>query len=536
MPNTETAAAWRYHDATKHSYASVHTDQHFLDWENQPLLFKIYQDVPVVPLPRELRASGVPALQAVGEVEALVDDAAMPDLAALAHLLYCAAGVTKRKAYPAGEVLFRAASCTGALYQIELYVACADLPGLAAGLYHFDLHQFALRPLRAGDYRGVLVDATAREPAVVRAPVVVVCTGTYWRNAWKYRARTYRHFGWDNGTLLSNLLATSAALRLPARLVCGFVDRQVNELLGVDTDREVAFSLVALGRTGHEAPPAPPLEPLSLETVRVSASEVDYPIMREVHAASSLELPAEVVAWRARPAATAPTESAAAGPRVALRPLSGDALPMDSIEEVIIRRGSTRQFQRGAGIGFEQLSAILERSTRGLAADFLGWQAGAPATRHRGVFPLLDDVYLIVHAVSDLNPGAYVLHRETWELELLKPGEFREEAGFLGLEQDLPADAAVTLFFLTDLHAVLERFGNRGYRVAQLEAGILGGRMYLAAYALRLGASGLTFYDDAVVQFFGPHAKRKNTVFCMTFGRSVKGVRTAERVAQVRFI
>ena len=44
----------------------------------------------------------------------------------------------------------------------------------------------------------------AKEPAVADAPATIICDGTYWRNAWKYQARTYRHFGWDNGTLLAN--------------------------------------------------------------------------------------------------------------------------------------------------------------------------------------------------------------------------------------------------------------------------------------------------------------------------------------------
>ena len=30
-------------------------------------------------------------------------------------------------------------------------------------------------------------------------------TSTFWRNAWKYRSRTYRHFGWDNGTIVANI-------------------------------------------------------------------------------------------------------------------------------------------------------------------------------------------------------------------------------------------------------------------------------------------------------------------------------------------
>ena len=40
--NSNLEAAWTYHNATKHSYASVHNNLHFLDWANQPLPFKAY--------------------------------------------------------------------------------------------------------------------------------------------------------------------------------------------------------------------------------------------------------------------------------------------------------------------------------------------------------------------------------------------------------------------------------------------------------------------------------------------------------------
>ena len=101
-------------------------------------------------------------------------------------------------------------------------------------------------------------------------------------------------------------------------------------------------------------------------------------------------------------------------------------------------------------------------------------------------------------------------------------GVFRREARYLGLEQDLPGDASAAVFFLADLNAVLERWGNRGYRAVQLEAGILGGRLYLSAYAQRLGATGLTFYDDDVTAFFSPHAQGKSAIFLMALGRGVK--------------
>ena len=107
-------------------------------------------------------------------------------------------------------------------------------------------------------------------------------------------------------------------------------------------------------------------------------------------------------------------------------------------------------------------------------------------------------------------------------LERLKEGVFRAEAHYLGLEQDLPSEASVAVFFLADLRQILRRFGNRGYRAVQLEAGILGGKMYLAACALGLGATGLTFYDDDVTEFFSPHAEGKSAIFLMAVGQTRK--------------
>src|SRR5262245_55533277 len=85
--------------------------------------------------------------------------------------------------------------------------------------------------------------------------------------------------------------------------------------------------------------------------------------------------------------------------------------------------------------------------------------------------------------------------------------------------QELPADAAVDIFFIGDLRPILQRVGSRGYRAVQLEAGILGGKLYLAAYAQQLGATGLTFYDDDVIRFFSPHAEGKSAIFLVAVGK-----------------
>jgi SagB-type dehydrogenase family enzyme len=172
------------------------------------------------------------------------------------------------------------------------------VPGLEAGVYHYGVHDNALRRLRSGDFRGPLVEATAGEQSIAAAPATIVFTSTYWRNAWKYQSRTYRHCFWDSGTIAANLLAIAAAHRLRARIVTGFADEPVNRLIGVDSEREAALFLVSLGQGAKQPPRQPDVEPISYETVPYSRFEVDYPAIREAHRASSVGTGEEVAAWR----------------------------------------------------------------------------------------------------------------------------------------------------------------------------------------------------------------------------------------------
>jgi SagB-type dehydrogenase family enzyme len=509
MHNWNTELALTYHEETKHSYDSVYRGRHFLDWANQPRPFKLYPGLKAIPLPADLPVTQVPALLAIAPPGETTVTTSWPTLYDLAYVLFYAAGVTRRRVYPGhGEMLFRAAACTGALYHIDLYLTVCDIPGLQAGLYHFDPHDFALRQLRQGDYRRVLVEASGNDPALQEVPVMVLGSDTFWRNSWKYRARAYRHSFWDAGTILANLLAAANARTLPAHLTLGFADTPVNALLDVDTNREVALFLVGMGAGAPLRAAAPPVAPLPIEVAPLSSEELDYPAICIMHAASSLESSEEAAEWRgAAPEAPVPSPT---GKMFPLCPDAVESLPPAALEDVIRRRGSTRQFAHQP-LSLTQLSNVLVQATQPIPADCLA----APGSH-------INDLYLIVNAVAGLPSGTYVFHPQEQALELIRTGDFRLEVGALALGQEFAADASVAIFCLCDLFTILERFGNRGYRAAQLEAGILGGRMYLAAYAQGFGASGLTFFDDDVTAFFSPHAADKSVMFLIVLGYAAR--------------
>jgi nitroreductase len=165
---------------------------------------------------------------------------------------------------------------------------------------------------------------------------------------------------------------------------------------------------------------------------------------------------------------------------------------------VIRRRRSTRSFTTDP-IPRSALDAVLAAAAAPIAGD---------AFR-----PSIVEPFLIVNAVEGLEPGLYGPGPR-----LIRQGTFRRASGGLALGQDLAADAAVNVYLLSDLVEVGERLGERGYRVAQIAGGIAGARIELAAIGLGLGGTGLTFFDDEVIRFFGSAAEGREVMYLAAVG------------------
>jgi SagB-type dehydrogenase family enzyme len=480
--------AAEFHQRTKHSWQRLRADSRGLDWGNHPFPFKLYPDLEPLALPRQLPDSSLPATQVLsGHILA---SASTLDLTGLARLLFFAAGVTRIL----HGVLFRAAPSAGALYPTELYAVCGPLAGLPAGVYHFEPAEFALRRLRDGDFRARLA-AAAAEPAIAGLPLCLVLTGIPWRTTWKYRERGWRHLFWDAGAIVANLLAVAAAAGWDARVLVGFVDSEVAGLLGIGEPEEYPLALVTMAApTVAAATGSPLLEPISPRTRPLSRSPRRYPLGAAAQRAGDLSSAEAVSAWRSKASrlrAQPATRSLPAGDA------GQDRAAADTIEAVILRRGSTRRFVRHP-IPRGALGWALAAATRAVPGDFVPAQA------------TLLEHFVSVHAVQGLPPGAYRWNQG--EFQLLRAGAERSHTRSLCLGQDLGGDAAATAFHCAQLNPILHALGARGYRAAQLEGGIAAERLQLAAFALGVGATGLTFLDDEVSASFGTRAAPMLTV------------------------
>ena len=501
--NNDTTYASNYHEATKHSEISLRTSAHYLDWASKPSQFKIYENLPSVALPKNFpRPDSEPLIAISGRSSQ--KEAPNLGLAELAEMLYFSAGLTRKYRFGGELHYMRAASATGALYPIELYIVAGDMPGLEAGVYHFDPLGFQLSRIKKGDYRAEL--AAASNDSISLAPATIALTSLAWKNAWKYEARSYRHWFWDGGVIAANLLAVLSSMGMPTRVILGFVDQTVNDLFGLEDGKEatVCLSPVGVVRRASTDHALKEIDSIPLEGRPLSTEETQYAGMWEAHRAAFLQNREEVDNWtNARP--LQPHLQETTYPIVPLPSAMADATSHRKLGEVILKRGSTRRFARSP-ITFDQLSTVLRTCTGPISTDYFSHGDG------------IIETYFVANAVEGLDSGSYFYSAGQESLEQLTRGQFRQMAAYLCLGQPLFGDASVVFFLMTRLRDVLAALGNRGYRAAQLEGGIVAGKIYLSAYSLDLGASGSTFYDDAVTEFFSPHAKDKSTMIAVGLG------------------
>src|SRR2546428_1996150 len=143
MADKDFSSALIYHEATKHSEVSIGASAHYLDWDNKPAQFKEYKNLASIALPRNFPR---PKENSISAIKGETKDAGAKqiDIGALSELLFFSAGLTRKMRFGKEFYYMRAASATGALYPIDLYVIQCHILRLEAGGYHFNPLHFSL--------------------------------------------------------------------------------------------------------------------------------------------------------------------------------------------------------------------------------------------------------------------------------------------------------------------------------------------------------------------------------------------------------
>jgi SagB-type dehydrogenase family enzyme len=465
----------QYHEET--SYDRQDMSGHYLDWANQPDVYKEYPGIAPLPLPREVDLPKRPLSSLIKE---RAEKQGPLDITGLSRLLLLTNTLTAKARHPGGDFFYRSAASAGALYPTEIYVATCGIDGLEDGLYHFAIHRHGLCPLRQGHFSSRIREMAQGQGN--KAPkLTFFFTGIFFRSAWKYRARSYRYHLLDTGHVMENLALASKAEALPVNPCYDFDDRKVNRFLGLDETKEVTLAVAHV--LGNETVPeskeeeVPELSEGAREASVVSAAEVDYPAIRAIHQAG-----AEIVKGAIREAER--VQNLGVTPEGWTRMLDLSAWPeIADYPDALFQRRSKRNFVR-KDLSRAQLTAFLEAL------------CSKDAGERESVYERSVATGFLIHRVEGMAEGFYLLDPAHRAIGMVAAGSFTGRMTRICLDQMWLANAAVHFLFLANLDVVDRTWGARGYRYAMLTAGRMGQRLYVAATAMGLGCCGIgALYD-----------------------------------------
>ena len=461
---------WReYHEATKHSVESLSRAWHVLDWANMPDPFRHYEGVPVLDLPADPPAPEIPAFDVLQGASGTMPVGDGP--AFLSQLLFYSAAISASKRVPStGEkYALRVNPSSGNLHPTEFHFLTRGLKGWPDGWYHYDPSRHIAEQRGRGDFEMKLASGSA--------PIVFVLTSIVWREAWKYGERAYRYCLHDIGQAWQALALSARAIGCDSFAAGHFSDDEVAQLCRSHVDEWPMLIVSLHGKS------IPLCEADTAKTVwfggqanQLSKETIAHPLIHSIHFATKRSSWGNCGTFFAESAPTGSGEIKLPSPASSSR----------SFGEVVRMRRSALDFLGGKrSMSLAELSAILAVTAQPLSADFAG-------TR-------FIQLYLYAHRVDGLLPGIYKFWWECAELEQVKRGDQRAAAADLSLGQNLAGNACVTFLMIGDLERAAAIYDERGYRYAHFEAGAIGHRLYLAAEALGLGATGIgAFYDDEV--------------------------------------
>ncbi|MBI3678959.1 MAG: SagB/ThcOx family dehydrogenase [Acidobacteria bacterium] len=487
------AMTWReYHGSTKHSVESLRRAPHVLDWSNMPGPFRHYEGVPVLDLPADLPVPETPALEVLHGVSGATP--ASDGSTFLSQLLFCSAAISASKRVPSTGYRYalRVNPSSGNLHPTEFHFLTRGLKKWPDGLYHYRPSAHMAEQRALGDLE--------RKPAGSPAPIVFLLTSIAWREAWKYRDRAYRYCLHDMGHAWQALALAARAIGCDSFAVGHFPDDEVAQFWRLHEDEWPMLIVELRGRS------VPVREPDACKTVwygghanQLSSERTAYTRIEGIHRATKLSNRACSGISAAEPA---PTDSG----EIKLPP---PASSRRAFGEVARMRRSALDFQGGMqSMSLTQLSAILAVTARPLFADFAGAR--------------FIQLYLYSHRVDGLQPGVYRFWPEGAGLEQIKSGDQRVAAAGLSLGQEIAGNACVAFSMIGDLERAARAHGDRGYRYVHFEAGAIGHRLYLAAEALGLGATGIgAFYDDEVHRYLNLAPEQGQVVYHFAIGYPV---------------
>ena len=535
-----------YHQRTKHRPGAYARSAGYMDWANQPLPYRLYQDTDKIYLPLGQGSNDSPASDLFQQSACSV---AAISLQNIASLLQNSLGLSAWKSYNGTEWALRINPSSGNLHPTECYLLLPELQSPAVGSSELKkIHSVHYNPyLNCLEKRAVLTDSSA-EFLVEAKGFAIVLTSIAWREAWKYGERAYRYCQHDLGHALGALNIAANLNGWNVTVLDEFSNAKVDSLLGLNQSPQLAQEVEYVDCVCWVS-----AKPADLHKVKqwlkqlgdfnytgqanqLSQLHQDWPIINAVFKASH-QLDFSFISEEAKT-----SSGYAVNSEYVINCIK--SLPSDeSAQGLIQQRRSAQSFDREASIISSEL--FLTQLQKTLPTQSVPFSVLPQAAQV--------NLLLFIHNVQGIDSGLYVWVRNTkhlqdlksamhsnfeWQqcypdkpLYLLKKGNYRRVAKALSCEQDIAADSAYSLGMLARFEESLDYSASQ-YPLLFWETGLIGQVLYLAAENDDLRATGIgCFFDDLVHDLLGLKDQQWQSLYHFTVGKQIDDARISTKPA-----
>ncbi|CAG9614445.1 hypothetical protein BACCIP111899_03675 [Bacillus rhizoplanae] len=454
-----------------------------VDWEDGPLSYKLYRDLPGIPLSSEVTLT-------FENLEVSTE----PNLREIGHFLWYVFGITQfcQSTLPAPEINFmqsyrRFVPSGGGLYPNELYIYLKT-ENVPVGIYHYDVAHHRLVLLREGHFDSYVARALGNSCDISTCFGVVFVSTMFWKNFFKYHNFSYRLQGLDAGVLIGQLLEVAKRFQFTSSVHFQFLDRAINHLLGLSEKEESAYAVI----------------PLSVNSVTPQFNNEDDTANKEVSATQLCEeLP--IIHHnhyvRSRKIAEYPmviqmNEASILESTRSFQKIKSEANKMHDGQSLVLPRIKRMSYDLAAACR-NRFSPEMDFSFRKMSQEQLTtllYDATASFTYRNDLDETYEarmtrvSLYVCLFGIEGIPNGAYHYDSDAHALRQVYLGDHRLllQSGMTFHNVNL-FQVPLCIHVVGDKNHLKTALGYRGYRIQQMEAGILVQKLLLAASALGLG-------------------------------------------------
>ncbi|WP_462412892.1 SagB family peptide dehydrogenase [Neobacillus sp. Marseille-QA0830] len=465
-----------------------------VDWGDAPLPYKLYRGLPDIQLSGDVPLKLTPR-----------EPQSQPGLEELGNFLWYVFGITRyvqmafmegteeKEAVSYAQLFRRFVPSGGALYPNELYVY-VKLEVVPEGIYHYDAAHHRLLMLREGNYDSYVSRSMGNSCDISDCFCTVFVSTVFWKNFYKYNNFSYRLQGLDAGVVIGQALEVADRMGFSSRVCYQFLDQSINHLLGLPDQEESVYAVIPLsiqpsipsvGNVNREEVSSVALSRevsvLNVETYNRSKRVRDYPLIKEMNHVSILETTQSFAGIKREERV-----KKFIGTEFIMLPYT-EPFSYDFAAACRERHSPDLDFMMGS-VSIKTISTLLRETFSFSYQNDLDGMQENPETRLslNGFF----------YNVEGIPNGAYAYDKEAHALRRVTSGDFREVLqGGLTMHNVNLFQVPLCLHIVGGKDHLKRELGYRGYRIQQMEAGILLQRMLLISGALGMGGHPLLGFD-----------------------------------------